>query len=239
MTIAIYGGHTHLPGEVNLARMDYRQVPSPRGKRLAEVVTAYLGGELQGEGAVLHQACQTLIDAYSEDYRNFRLTTDAGVTINRHELINDRADNLSGVRVIHRSWAKGDAAELATKRTYSITLQAMYDRAESDLVHWQERLIYLGNTGPAFSYVPTFFGPRFYQTAAKTPQIILQSGIAVGWSGYVLPPGSLFGTNEHPNQREVELISGRNLGQAVRYFTTKWTYRHTFSEYQELFPVSK
>lgn len=232
-SVATYGGYTHADNEVNLVRADYRTQLSPRGRKLNTVVTFHLFGELIGTGSSLITAATNLMLAYQNDYRDFRYTVDG---TQAHALLNGSPDNISGVRVVHRSFAKGDAAELATKRSFSIDLRATYDTSEDDLVYWQESVRYIGNTGPSYEVIQTFTGPYSQLTAMSTPQRIIQKGKAVGYFGYVLPPGSYLPASEHQDQREVELTGGTQLGQAARFYTTEWVYRHSTGVYTEIFP---
>jgi hypothetical protein len=232
-SLGTYGGYTHDENELNLVRADYRTVLSSRGRRLNNVVTFHLFGELIDTGSSLITAARNLMLAYQNDYRDFRYSVD-GVTA--HEMLNSSPDNISGVRVVHRSFAKGDAAELAVKRSDTSSLQATYDTCEDDLVYWQESVHYIGNTGPSYDIVQTFNGPISVLTALSTPQRIIQKGKAVGYFGYVLPPGSYLPNSEHQDQREVELTGGTQVGQAARFYTTEWCYRHTTGIYTEIFP---
>ncbi len=232
-SVATYGGYVHVAGELNLVRADYRSVLSQRGKRLQTVATFHLFGELLGTGSTLINDAASLMNAYQNDYYDFTYTVD-GVQV--HRLSSSTADCASGVRVLHRSFAKGDAAELAVKRSYSITLQATYDTPETELVYWQESIRYIGNCGPRFEIFETFNGPVAVLTAVSTAQRIIQRGKAVGYSTYVLPPGPYIPQYEHQDQRQVELIGGVNIGNAVRFYTTEWTYNHTVGTYTEIYP---
>lgn len=232
-SVAVYGGFTHPDNEVNLVRADYRVQLSPRGRRLNTVVSFHLFGEIIDTGSSLITAARNTMLAYNSDYRDFRYTVGG---VEAHSMLNSSPDNISGVRVVHRSFAKGDAAELATKRSFSITLQATYDTCEDDLVYWQESIHYIGNTGPSYDIVQTFNGPISVLTALSTPQRIIQKGKAVGYFGYILPPGPYLPNAEHQDQREVELTGGTNVGQAARFYQTEWCYRHTTGIYTEIFP---
>lgn len=235
-SVAQYAGHTHPDNECNLVRVSYRTQPSSRGKRLNTVVTFYLQGEILDTGAALFSKVNALVNAYQGDYGNFTYSIDGAVT---HALYSNTPDCVTGVRVVDRSWSRGDGAELAVKRTYTITLQATYDTAESELVYWQESIHYIGNTGPRYEIIETFNGPVSVLTAQSTAQRIIQSGKAVGYSSYVLPPGPYAPANEHQDQREVTITGGVNLGQMSRFYTTSWQYRHTFGTYTELFPQTR
>lgn len=234
--VATYGGYVHADNECNLVRISYRNQLSPRGKRLNAVVTFYLHGEIQDTGTALFNKITALGNAYRQDYGNFTYAIDGVIT---HSLLSNTADCISGVRVLDISLPKGDGAELAVKRTYSIVLSATYDQAETELVSWQESIHYIGNTGPRFEIIETFNGPIAVLTALSTAQRITQVGKAVGYTSLVLPPGSYAPQNEHQDQRRVTLTGGVNVGQQSRYYTTEWQYHHTFGTYTELYPQTR
>lgn len=228
-----YGNFSHDDGQINLTRMDIRYKRSPRGKRISRINTLHLQGEIcQTTQALITSKIEELISVYSNDYQNCGLYQDDG-TVTPHALTNDSPDCLSGVRVVERSWPKGGPAEYATARTFHITLEAEYLDVEDNLVDWQETLEFRGNTGPRVVVEETYFGPRSYVAALKTSQKIIQSGRAIGMSGYVMPPGALFPQFEHVDQRYVRLGSGINQGRQAAYFSTFFTYYMTALSYTE------
>jgi hypothetical protein len=235
-SVATYGSHIHPDNECNLVRIDYRHQPSSRGKKLNAVVAFHLHGEIQDTGTSLFNKITALANAYRQDYGNFTYAIDGVIT---HSLLSNTGDCVSGVRVRNISLPQGDGAELAVKRTYSITLEATYDTAETELVYWQESIHYIGNCGPRYEIIETFNGPISILTATSTAQRIVQTGKAVGYTGFVLPPGSYSPQNEHQDRRRVTLTGGVNLGQQSRFYTTEWQYHHTFGTYTELFPQTR
>ena len=235
-SVATYRGYVHSDNECNLVRISYRNQLSPRGKRLNAVVSFFLAGEIQDTGTALFNKVTALANAYQQDYGNFTYAIDGVIT---HQLLSNTADCISGVRVKSISLPKGDGAELAVKRTYAIELQATYDIAETELVSWQESIHYIGNTGPRFEIIETFNGPIAVLTAVSTAQRIIQTGKAVGYTNFVLPPGPYNPQFEHQDQRRVTLTGGVNVGQQSRFYTTEWSYSHTFGTYTELYPQTR
>jgi hypothetical protein len=235
-SVATYGSYQHAENECNLVRIDYRNQLSPRGKRLNAVVTFYLQGEIQDTGTALFNKITALGNAYRQDYGNFTYSINGVIT---HQLQSNSYDCISGVRVKNISLPKGDGAELAVKRTYSIVLQAVYDIAETELVSWRESVHYVGNTGPRYVIIETFNGPISFLTHRRTAQRITQTGQAVGYTSYVLPPGPYLPQNEHEDQRRVTLTGGVNVGQQSRFYTTSWEYNHTLGVYTEIYPQTR
>jgi hypothetical protein len=235
----VYGGTQFETGLINLTRMNIRYIHSPRGLRVKRIETLYLTGEIMADGSseVLEQI-QEIIDAFSLDYRSARLYLDDG-TITPHGLNNDDPGNMTGVRVIERSWPKGGPEELANMRTFHVTLQAEFADAESQLLEWNETVEYFGNAGPRWEAVDTYFGPYQNLQCLSTSQRIVQSGFALGFTGYVLPPGPLIPNIEHQDRRYVKLGSGKMQGQMAAYYPTWWTYYHTALAYTETFPTTR
>lgn len=220
-----YGSHTHVTNEVNLTRMDIRNILSPRGRRMEKEIRLYLQGEIQATGTELLTKIATLIDqAYLNDYQDAALYLDDD-TKTRHFL--DNSGSITGVRIIQRSWPKGDGAELAVKRSFSVTLAAIYPDCEDQLISWTESLKFIGNGGPRYEVVETFDGPQAFLVAKKTAQRIIQKGEGVGYTATVLPPGPIFPAVEHQDIREHELVSGHQRGQIATHYKTTWLYRMT------------
>jgi hypothetical protein len=120
----------------------------------------------------------------------------------------------------------------------SVTLQAEYDDVEDNIVQWKEKIVYIGNCGPQFTDVQTFFGVITVRTALATPQRIIQSGTAIGWQGYVSPPGPYLPNLERPHVRRVELEGGQNMGLQARLYGTSWTYTMVATQPQTIFPAT-
>ena len=227
MTIFKYGGYSHPANEVNLTRMDARYVMSPRGRRESKIVTMYLRGELQDTGTPLLSAIANLNAVYATDYQDAALYLDDG-TETPHSLKNNQF-SMTGVRIIHRSFPQGDGAELATKRTFSVTLQSEYIDAADGLLAWQEELEFIGDCGPRIEVEETFFGPIGYVTAVATAQRIVQRGHAIGLTAYVAPNGPTFGNTDHQERRRLKFRSGRMRGAFATHFGTAWQYEYTSS----------
>lgn len=222
-----YGGYTHENGEVDLTRMTINYAHSPRGLRMERTDTLYLQGEIMVDGAaaVLTRA-QEIINAYDVDYGNARLYLDDD-TPTPHGLDNDSPFNVTGVKVIDRSWPKGGAEELANMRTFKVTLEATFADNESQLLQWEETLQFIGTGGPAFDVIRTFNGPYKQLTALATEQRIIQYGSAVGYTAYVEPPPPLFPEDEHLDRRVITPGTGKQRGRLATFYPISWQYHFT------------
>jgi hypothetical protein len=224
MSWAVYGGHRHPDHEVNLVKLETVSVYSERNLRMYETRTVYLSGEIQEDDPLrMTQKIQQLQAAYASDGLDFRYHLAANNV--PHQLINS-ADCLSGVKVLQRpTFPDGDGAQLATTRSFSITLQAIYDAPESDLVMWEEEIETIGDGGPLFFIVDTVDGPQGVVVAPRTAQYYIQKGRAVGYNSYPSPappvnPAGLIGPRSRLGRK-----SGRNLGRSLKFFTRTWHYQ--------------
>jgi hypothetical protein len=236
---AKYGNHQHDANEVNIARMDVRARYSPRLLKTSLIFTIYLEGELLADTqATINDKIGTLINAYSVDGQDFGFYRDDG-TITHHRLINSDPAAITGVRVINRSWPQGDAAEFAVKRTFSITLQAEYTAADSQIFAWEETVELIGNCGPRYEIVETYDGPVVQQLALRTSMKIIQSGSAIGYGGYVMWPGPLLPSLEHQELRRHSWGSAKRQGRLTLYYPSSWLYTHSSGIYREPVPVTR
>lgn len=235
-----YGSYTHPAGEVNLARYLVREKKSNRGRRISLIHTMFLEGEICAYGqAAITARIEQLIDTYSVNYQDAALYQDDGQPT-PHSLFNGRPDCISGVRVVQRSWPKGDGAEYATGRTFSITIEAEFDAAESQIIAYEESITIVGNCGPRIEVVELATGAPVLQVLnQKTAQRIIQSGSSIGYGGYVLPFGSLYPTFEHVDRRIEKPGTPAFQGQGYRYYPFQWTYFHSLAIPQTPIPTPR
>lgn len=235
-----YGSHVHPEGEVILTA--YEVVPrySDRGRRREAIYRMHIVGELIATGNDLLPKIQQLIDAYSVDDVDAVLYMPDG-TPTRHALYVNDPGNISGVHVTHRSWPKGDAAELCTTRSFYIRLEAVQVEPTSQLVWFQESIRTIGTTGPEWTLIPQASGPPIQQIIyQQTPQTIIQSGMCVGLQGYPLGfvPGPVLPALEHLNERVIEKISPHFRGRQFTDYGIRWAYKMSTPVAQDLYPTA-
>lgn len=220
-SIASYRGYVHAPSEVNLVGVDYRTVYSPRNRKLAEVRTFRLRGELiYSDSATIIQKAAEVVNAYSQDGGDFTYSVGGVVA---HSLTNS-ANCISGVRVISKDFPSGGPEQLATTRTFGVTLQATYDVSEDNIVSWRESVQVQGTGGPLFTVTNTLIGPVVDALAPYTALFYRQSGTAVGFKDYPVPPGPLDSNWELGHLRTITNTTGVQQGTGIRYYTTSWVY---------------
>jgi len=235
-SVCTYGSLTHADNEVNLVTMDYRTQYSPRNKKLFETRTVNLRGEFiySTTQSIVNQV-NSAIQAYSQDYKDFRYTV-GGVLA--HQLLND-ASCFSGVKVISKNFPSGSPEQLASTRTFGVTLQAKYDVAEENIAQWTESLEVIGTGGPIKNLINTLYGPILLITSISSAVMVVQRGTAVGFNTYPFPPPPIGNSGaELLDRRRITQTSGTQQGTGLRYFRTSWSYQFAFSSITDAIPTS-
>lgn len=219
-SVAQIGGYTHPDNEVNLVMVDFQTRYSPRNKKLSVVKTLQLSGELIYDStATIVQHANDVMAAY-EDKRDFTYTV-GGVLA--HNLLNT-GNCLTGTRVLRKSFPSGGPEQLATTRTFNVTLQATYDVSDDPLVSWTESVETIGNGGPMYVITETVLVPWLDIVAQSTAMYYRQAGTAVGLNDYPTPPGAYQPGFELGHKRRITRRSGVQQGTGIRYYTTSWVY---------------
>lgn len=241
----VYGSFAHPSHEVNLVKMEIEPVFSPRGDRFAAWYKLHIIGEIQltpaedaaardpnpaieavNRQALFHPKIAALIDTYSVNYQHCGLLHDNG-SQTRHYLNNAAPNNISGNRVLYRSWNRGDGDEYATVRTFYIVIGAMFDEADSGLYAYREEIQIHGTGGPSWEWVEgQTVAPTQQAVFGLTRQVIDQYGSIVGvntWPiGNVPPP--LFPAWEQPHKRVQKYEYPKWFGNQYRLFGYQWSY---------------
>lgn len=225
-----FGGYQHPDNEVNLTSMEITTRFSPRGRPMTKLYRLHLHGELVYNGqSTLTTRINELINAYTgnTDVDCGLYQDDGTITPHKLQSSSTNPNNISGVKVVYRSWPKGDPEEYATCRTFYIILEAEYKDLESQLIAFRESVSVTGTTGPRRRMVEMNLGPaRWQQVSAMTRQEILQQGFAIGYDGYPLGfmPGPILPSLELVDQRYVENENPEFAGRQFVRYRTNWRY---------------
>ena len=220
-SIATFGAWTSQESEVNLVNYSTTKNYARTGKRLTETKRISIHGELNYDTTdALITAADNIIAAFSNNYQDFTYSVGGRVA---HSLVNN-SECISGVRVVRTSFPKGDPAELATTRTFTVELEAVYDACDDDIVESGEQLELVGTGGPILRVVNTFYGPYLQLVSLFSPQYMTQSGWAVGYRDYPNRGPVAYPEGEFYDRRRITEIKGRQMGNGYRFFTKKWTY---------------
>lgn len=233
-----YGSFTHPDNEITLSSVVAQRVRNQRGfayvlrKRIqisGVIVLDTSGLTATQAQAALRTAINAREAAYSVDGQDFTFRHDDG-SLSSHYLSNSTA--LGGVRVIDRNFPKGDQAEYASGRTFTVSLEADYPIADGELMSFQETLQITGTGGPRTEVIEVLNGPPQKQTVNQQTKVTaVQRGSAIGFTNYPFSfvPGPIAPADEKEDRRPIELVSPTAQNGAFVNFGLKWTYFFEFT----------
>jgi hypothetical protein len=219
-----YGTFQHDDNTVTLSSVSQRQIYSGRGRRQIERKRLQLSGVLiASTQAAIKTAIDELIAAYADDGKDAGLYHDDD-SVSSHFL--DSSASLGGVRVVSGpSFPRGDGAEYATGRDFTIVLEADFPVSGEQLSSFQESLRIVGTGGPRFAVVEVLNGlPQPQLVQQRTSVVATQSGRAVALSAYPLVPPPIFPVFELQDRREIGQGSPTLNGNEFVNFPVSWVY---------------
>ena len=228
--ILAYGDYRHALGETAVI-ISREGVFAPSGEQLAVREHWRIEGALQAAtSALLTQAIQALVDAYSQSGLNLTLYLPDGTTPSAHRIVSSQT--LGGTRVVRPpSFPQGKGAEYTTYRGYSIEIEAEIPTTNSSsaLLFWDEVLTFSGG-GPRWTYLATLTGTPILQTLQQaTPYRVTQVGRAIGYSSYPTPASPIWPLALHADESTItrklpRRAAGGEPARDVEYEVT-WSYR--------------
>jgi hypothetical protein len=229
-----YGSYRHERGEVYPQMIEIMSVDSDRGYRWAFDYRMQVAGNFcQAPDdpltpATIDTKIAALQTAYASDYQDFGFLF-GDLTRTNHYLETDDPDNLTGNKVLSRSWDYQSPAEFANTRSYSIRLGAKIFSSYSSVLYFAESVTQHGTGGPGWTYRERFQGvpiKEFIQE--RTPVRLVQSGVIVGANSFVQPPDPWWPDDEMQWLRYVERVSPRLHGHPsfdrATHHTVKYAY---------------
>jgi hypothetical protein len=219
--------YRHADGEVDVTMIQQQRMFSPRNRYVFIRKTLTVQGHLcvSGQDAI-RSAINLLEDGYRYEWNTVGLYHDDG-TPSAHVL--DFNSSLNGIRLLTLDYPKEDGGEYATGRSFRAVFQADYLMHEMEIYSWEETIQVIGTGGPDWELVPQFIGPPLKQiNCMQTPQIIIQSGEAVGITGYIQPPAPYWPNDEHGNRRSIIRGTCQKKGRlpgGSLLWPTQWSYR--------------
>lgn len=202
-----YGSYTHPKGEVYPAGFEYIPHYSPDGFKWATTVRMHARGELLSTTSTeltvanVSTRIAEIDTAYNKNYKDFGFKLDDG-TDSKHIVRSNDTFNLSGNRVKSRSWDNRSMGpwgntEYANTRSFSITLEALFLTAESNILSWKEATEKTGTGGPVWRIRNTWNGvPYKYQISAKSKVVHVTQGEIVSLNGWATPPAPYWPNEE-------------------------------------------
>lgn len=217
-----YGGYRHEAGEVLLSSVTRSVERSPRGDPILAKLSFQIQGELLGDSQYqLTQKLDALEDAYARQDQTAGLFHDNGARTVHYM---PASGTLGGVRSSGVSYPEGSGIEYATKRRYTVTLEADYP-FDGGLLEFTESLSFTGTCEERWIYLSTLNGPPERQTVGKvTTQKVTQSGSAVGYFARPSPPPPLWPANEHKENRQITIPSPKVIRGRLMDYGVQWSY---------------
>lgn len=229
-----YGTYRHERGEVYPQMIEIVSVDSDRGYRWAFDYRVQVAGNFCAAPdnpltpATIDTKIAALQTAYASDYQNFGFLF-GDLTRTSHYLETDDPDNLTGNKVLSRSWDYQSPAEFANTRSYSIRLGARIFSSYSSILYFQETVSQRGTGGPRWTYRERFQGvPIRENITQRTAVELVQSGVVVGANSFVQPPDPWWPADEQQEFRYIQRISPKLHGHPSFTRATHHTVRYAY-----------
>jgi hypothetical protein len=230
-----YGSYRHEQGEVYPRAIEIIAQESDRGYRWAFDYRMEIAGNFcQAPDnpltpATIDAKILALTAAYGDDYQNFGFLF-GDLTRTSHYLETDDARNLSGNKVLSRSWDYQSPAEFANTRSYAIRLGARVKSSYSSILYFQETVSQRGTGGPRWTYRERWQGDPIREDITEQTSVeLVQSGIIVGLDSFLEPPEPWWPDDEQEEFRYIQRISPRLHGHPsfsrVTHHTVRYAYR--------------
>lgn len=209
-----------------LVNFTVRPHNSPRGQRLELVYRAHLRAELKDTGgqSALTTKIENFIAAFDQNYQDFLVYDNSG-NLTPHHFKNSDPRNVSGNRVVYRSWDGRDPVEYTFIRTLEVVVEAVMAQPESGLVYMTESLTTIGSGGPVWIAENTQYGPQAAQIYPASWRHVIQHGQAIFYFGPATPNPPSFPSNfEHLERRRIVRGEPRFRGQGYTHYPISWHY---------------
>lgn len=233
-----WGDYEHVQGECYPAMVEARPIISDHGVRYATRYRVEVKGDLlarPGEPELNPVEINKRIDEfqkeYIEDYKDAGFFFSDG-TPTQHNMINDAPLNLSGNRIVLRSWDNGDRPnEYANTRSFSITVESVFQTQEYEILEYHEKVQKIGTGGPIFTTYNTWQGAPVREQITDFSKVQhIQEGYVVGANGYPPAPLPYWPLEELQEQRKLTYTQPRFFGdpQFRKGIYYRLDYRYTF-----------
>ena len=212
-----FGNYVHPVGEVYPRSIEGRPLFTDENVRWATAIRYNVGGDFCADPLTpltptqISAKIDALDAAYSEDYKDFGFRLD-GVN-SAHFIENDGEFNLSGNRVLSRSWDHRGPNEYANTRSFSMTIGCTIQDSYSQIVQFREQIAMRGTGGERWTYRPRWTGEPIRESIhEQTPVELFQEGFIVGLNFLPEPPDPWWPDEEVKPDRFIQRISPRFHG---------------------------
>ena len=231
-----YGDYVHQKGEVYPEAIEIIPRFSPEGLRwAADYIWRLRGNFFQDPAqsseltpAQVGQKIETLRTAYNQNDKDVGFYLPDGSTISKHYMRSSDTKNLSGNRVTRRSWDNLTEGEYANTRSFSMTIQALFEMSESDILSFKEGTSRTGTGGPTWKVRANWRGePYKHFLTSKSKVVHIQQGEIISMNGWITPPGPYWPKEEMQEHRVVTMHTPQyhGNGKGTHY---RVTYKYVF-----------
>lgn len=188
-----YGNYSHVPGEVYPKAIQVIPQPNQDGIRWASTYRMEIGGDfLNADGSAMNSSqvsarIAQFDDVYKYDYQDCGfIDPDGGQT--PHRLLTNDVDNLSGNRIVRRSWDNRMPTEYANTRSFSVTIEALFRESYQEIIGFTESVSKKGTGGPVWELNQLWDGTPYKETVHNYSKVThVQTGTIVGLNRYPDP----------------------------------------------------
>tara|TARA_R110000765_G_scaffold210133_1_gene315326 strand:+ start:150 stop:944 length:795 start_codon:yes stop_codon:yes gene_type:complete len=168
-----------------------------------------------------------LRDAYNVNYQDCGFLLDNGDP-SVHVLRSQVSNNISGNRVTRRSWDNLSECEYANTRSFSMTVQAVFLMADSNLISFNEGVSKTGTGAATWKVRANWRGePYKHYLTSKSKVVHIQQGEIVSLGGWFSPPTPYWANEEMQEHRVITQHSPQYHGNGVATHY-KMTYKYVF-----------
>lgn len=167
-----------------------------------------------------------LVNAFAVNNQNIYLLQNDGVTPTSHSILT--ANTLGGTRVVEKTFPDARNGAYVTNYVWGAVVEADVLTGYSGLQSFFETVQWVGG-GPRFIMLETLNGPSQKQWVQdQTPYKATQSGTAIGFASYPVPPSPLWPYAQHQGDSPFTMKSPRRTGPlgAAKYtdWEINWSY---------------
>lgn len=228
-----YGNYEHLTGEVYPAKIEVIPKFSPDGVRWATQYTFRLAGnfvdvepELDASG--VNTKIGTILNAYKDDYKDCGFKLADGSLTNHYMKSNDQY-NLSGNRIVYRSWDHSLPTEFANTRSFSVGITSLWRNSYDNILSWNESTEKTGTGGPIREVRTTWNGTPYMYTIANQSKVThVQQGEIISLDDWATPPAPYWPNEELVHLRVIQQNSPKFWGDPSYTKPTHFVLRYKY-----------
>lgn len=228
-----YGAYTHPKGEVYPRRFELRPQLTEDGIRWATLVRMEIAGNFVGESPEMsanevNARIVELDNVYQYDYGDVEFLMPDG-SRSAHSFNSNDLYNLSGNRIVHRSWDNILPSEYANTRSFTVVIEALFQENYSEILYFSETTERIGDGGPVW---------RLYNSWTNTPikeQIFsnskvyhIQRGTIIGLNTWPLTPSPYWPSDEQTWRRKIATTSPKFHGDLAFLKGTHYAKQYTY-----------